>query len=183
MLLLQCLQIGWLLVMSENNDLSAMFTFEPQCHCLCLQLRSIFVSDVLFFSASLNAFTPASPILPPVNEFSHQKVITNLLCVWDEITNCFNLLHRLSSVSDVFSFNPSLSAVAPMSPMLLTVYLLCIESHSEVFMFSSLPLKFNSVSVAFDFNASLSSTVPADDSLFSVNHSNDVISVLHNVCS
>ena len=81
--------------------------------------------------------------------------------------------YRLSVVSVVFDFNASLSDVAPVSPILLSVDFMRMEEwivdgcHLCVcFLFSQLRLSF--VSVLFDFSASLHDAAPLSLILLSV---------------
>ena len=92
---------------------------------LSSQNRSSFMSVVFDFNASLNSFVPVSPILFTVDLLRMEKseLLVDVICVLFVL--CSRL--RLSSVSVVFVFNASLSDVAPVSPILLSVDLLRIE--------------------------------------------------------
>ena len=77
------------------------------------------VSVVFDFNDSLNDFAPLSPILLTVDEKIKEtsELLMYVLCVF-----LLSSLLRLSSVSVVFDFNDSLNDVAPVSPILLSVY-------------------------------------------------------------
>ena len=85
------------------------------------------------------------------------------------------LLLRLSAVSVVFDFNASLNDVAPVSPMLLPVYLKRKEKSEllmnvicvSFFLLYSL-YRLSSVSVVFDFNDSLNDVAPVSPMLFTI---------------
>ena len=86
----------------------------------------------------------------------------------------FLVLHQLSQVSVVFDFNASLNDVAPLFPMLFSVYLMKVENSDllldvicVLFLLSS-PLRLSSVSVAFDFNASPNDVAPVSPIQFPV---------------
>ena len=81
---------------------------------------------------------------------------------------------RSSFVSVMFDFNASLNDVAPVSPMLFTVYLMKMEKSGllmdvicVLFLLSS-PLRSSSVSVVFTFNASLNDVAPVPIISFAV---------------
>ena len=81
---------------------------------------------------------------------------------------------RLSFVSVVFDFNASLNDVAPVSPMLLSIYLMRMENSvllvdgiCVLFLLSS-QLRSSFVSVVFDFNASLNDVAPVPPMALSV---------------
>ena len=82
-------------------------------------------------------------------------------------------LPRSNTVSVVFDFNTSLSDVAPLSPMLVPVYLMRIKQVVCLWMpfvccLLCSPLRSSSVSVVFDFNASLNDIAPVSSMLLPV---------------
>ena len=87
--------------------------------------RSSFVSVVFDFNASLNDFSPVSPILLSVNLMRMEK--SGLL--FDVIRTLFLLSSqlRMSFVSVEFDFNASLNGVNPVYAILLPVDLMRIE--------------------------------------------------------
>ena len=96
--------------------------------CLYLPLRSSFVSVVFDFNASLNDVVPLFPTLLSVDSMwietsgLFMDVICVLFLLYSHLT--------LSSVSVVFDLNASLNDVAPLSPILLPVYLMRMEKSS-----------------------------------------------------
>ena len=85
-----------------------------------------------------------------------------------------SLLQRLSAVRVVFDFNTSLSDVAPVSPMPLSVDVkrkgtseLLMDVFCDFFLLSLLH-RLSSVSVVFDFNASLNDDAPVAPMLLPV---------------
>ena len=88
---------------------------------LCSHLRSSSVSVVFDFNASLNDFAPVSPILLPVDLMRMEKsgLLMDAICVLFLLFS----LSKQSFMSVVFVFSASLNDVAPLSPMLLPVYM------------------------------------------------------------
>ena len=72
------------------------------------------------FNTSHNNVAPVSPMLFPVDFMKLEKsgLLMDVICV----LFLLNSLPRLSSVSVVFDFSASLNDVAPLSPILLSVY-------------------------------------------------------------
>ena len=86
---------------------------------LSSQLRSSSVSVVFDFNASLNDVAPVPPMLLAVDVMRKKKseLVMDVFCVF-----FLSYSHSSSStVSVAFDFNASLSDVAPMPPILLTV--------------------------------------------------------------
>ena len=83
-----------------------------------------------------------------------------------------SLPSRLSSVSVVFDFSAPPSAVAPVSPILLSVVLMIILKKLMdaifVFLLLSSRKRLSSGSAVFDFNASINDAAPASPILFSI---------------
>ena len=97
------------------------------CLLLSLRLRLSFVSVVFDFNASLNDVVPVSPMLLSVDVMRKEKseLLMDFFCM-----SSFFLLSppaRLNVVSVVFDFNASLIDAAPVSPMLLPVYMMRME--------------------------------------------------------
>ena len=89
------------------------------------------MSVVFDFSASLNDFAPASPMLFSVELMRIEKsgLLMDVICVLFLLcSRC-----RLSLTSVVFDFNESLNDFTPVSPMSLTVDLMRMEK-GELFM-------------------------------------------------
>ena len=82
------------------------------------------MSVVFDFSASLSDVAPVSPMLLPVDKNEKKSgLLMDTICV----LFLYSSLDILRSESVVFDFNASLNDVAPVSPMLLPVYLMRIE--------------------------------------------------------
>ena len=83
------------------------------------------MSVVFDFNASLNDFAPVSPMAFSFDLMRMEKcgLLMDTICVLFLL--CSPL--RSSFVSVVFDFNASLSDVAPLSPNMLTVYLMRME--------------------------------------------------------
>ena len=83
------------------------------------------VSVVFDFNASLNDVFPLSPMFLPVDLMKLEKseLLMDAVCVLFLLYPQF----RPSLVSVVFDFNASLNDAAPVSPMLLAIYLMRME--------------------------------------------------------
>ena len=91
---------------------------------LSSQSRLSFVSVVFDFNDSLNDIAPVSPMLLPVGVMRKKsELLMNVFCVSFFLSSQL----RSSFVSVVFDFNASLNAVAPVSPMLLSVDVMRME--------------------------------------------------------
>ena len=130
------------------------------------------MSVVFDFNASANDTLPVYPMLLPVYLMRTKKcgLLMDAICVLFLL--CSPL--RLSFVSVVFDFNASLNDVAPVSPMLLSIYLMRMENSvllvdgiCVLFLLSS-QLRSSFVSVVFDFNASLIDVIPLSPMLLSI---------------
>ena len=94
-------------------------------------LRSSFTSTVFDFSTSPIDVASVPNVVPCYYSDNYKKVD----CWWMPFVCCFilSLQSRSSSVSVVFDFNASLRDVTPVSPMMLSVYLMRMEK-SELLM-------------------------------------------------
>ena len=76
------------------------------------------MSVVFDFNDSLNDVAPLSPILLPVCEEERKRVN----CRWMSFECLLSSRCRSNTMSVVFDFNDSLNDVAPVSPILPSVY-------------------------------------------------------------
>ena len=85
-------------------------------------LRLSSVSVVFDFNDSLNNVAPLSPILFPVDVMRNEKseLLVFVFCVFFLLSSPL----RLSFLGVVFDFSASLNDVAPVSPILLPVYVM-----------------------------------------------------------
>ena len=82
---------------------------------------------------------------------------------------------KLSFISVVFDFNASLNDVAPLSPILLSVYLMRMKKVNQwwtSFMCCFSPIKSSLVSVVLIFNASLNDVAPVSPMKLTVKNMN-----------
>ena len=143
------------------------------CCFLYSQVRSIRVSVVFDFNASLTDAAPVSLMLLSVDLMRMKKEW--FICGYHFVLFLLSLHCKSSLVSVGFDFSAPLNDVAPLSPILLAIDLMRMEKGELlmdaicVLFLLSLHCKLSSVSVVFDFKASLNDVAPLSPILFPVN--------------
>ena len=123
MMLLLCHQCRCLLMIREMKELIVDGCLLCVFFLLSSQLRSNSVNVVFDFNASLNDVAPVSLILLPVYVLKKEKseLLMDFSCVF--FLFLFSL-SRSSLESVAFDFSASLNDVTPVSPILLSAYVI-----------------------------------------------------------